>query len=267
MLAAAVAAYVLPAAAPALAQEAPAFRSVAEIRAAAAAESRASAPPAAQPQQNREQRQERRENRQERRENRQQAQPAPAAPANPNEPLFRNRQDIRDAAAAEQRRLRRENGDREDRRENRQDRREDRREDRHERREDRRETRQDRRDYREFRQRFNSDQWRRDWNRRHSADWWRNDRRFRGYSGLRVGFYFAPGYGYYQVPRSYWGQRYYEGQYLPSIFWRYQLNDWRTFGLGYPPEGTRWVLVDNHIYLIDEYDGYIVDVIYDAWRW
>ncbi|KRA19415.1 hypothetical protein ASD59_12735 [Brevundimonas sp. Root608] len=84
---------------------------------------------------------------------------------------------------------------------------------------------------------------------------------------MRIGFYFAPGYGYYQVPRNYWGQRYYEGQYLPSIFWRYQLNDWRTYGLGYPPEGTRWVLVDNHIYLIDAYDGYIIDVVYDAWRW
>ena len=62
-------------------------------------------------------------------------------------------------------------------------------------------------------------------------------------------------------------QRWSVGDYLPSIFWRYQLNDWRTYGLGYPPEGTRWVLVDNQIYLIDEYDGYIIDVIYDAWRW
>ena len=84
---------------------------------------------------------------------------------------------------------------------------------------------------------------------------------------MRIGFYFAPGYGYYSVPRNYWGQRYHVGQYLPSIFWRYQLDDWRTYGLGYPPEGTRWVLVDNHIYLIDEYDGYIIDVIYDAWSW
>ena len=45
------------------------------------------------------------------------------------------------------------------------------------------------------------------------------------------------------------------------------MNDYRTYGLGYPPEGTRWVYVDNSIYLIDEDDGYIVDVIRDAWRW
>jgi len=123
------------------------------------------------------------------------------------------------------------------------------------------------RDQREFHSRFNGDQWRRDWNRRHGDDWWRGDRRFRGFTGVRFGFYFAPGYGYYNVPRSYFGQRWYPGDYLPSIFWRYSLSDWQTFGLGYPPPGTRWVWVDNSIYLIDDMDGYIIDVVYDAWRW
>jgi Ni/Co efflux regulator RcnB len=123
------------------------------------------------------------------------------------------------------------------------------------------------RERREFRQRFNSDRWRTDWNRRHGSNWWRNDNRFRGYTGFRMGFYFAPGYGYYSVPRSYWGRHYQVGDYLPEIFWRYQLNDWRTYGLGFPPEGARWVMVDNYIYLIDDYDGYIIDVIRDAWSW
>lgn len=84
---------------------------------------------------------------------------------------------------------------------------------------------------------------------------------------MRLGFYFAPGYGYYSVPRSYYNRDYRVGEYLPMTFWRYQLNDWRTYGLGYPPEGTRWVLVDNNIYLIDQYDGYIIEVIRDAWSW
>jgi Ni/Co efflux regulator RcnB len=84
---------------------------------------------------------------------------------------------------------------------------------------------------------------------------------------VRVGFYFAPNYGYYSVPRQYWGQRWSEGDYLPSIFWRYQMVEYRTYGLGFPPEGTRWVYVDNHVYLIDEYDGYIIEVVYDFWRW
>lgn len=123
------------------------------------------------------------------------------------------------------------------------------------------------RDYRDFHNRWNRDQWRRDWQRRHDADWWRNDRRFRGWSGVRVGFYFAPGYGYYSVPRTYWNRQYYVGQYLPDVFWRYQVNDWRTYGLGYPPPGARWVYVDNAIYLIDERDGYIIEVVRDAWSW
>lgn len=123
------------------------------------------------------------------------------------------------------------------------------------------------RDYDGFHDRWNQNQWRRDWNRNRGYDWWRNDRGFRSYNGFRFGFYFAPGYGYYSVPRNYWGQRWYPGDYLPSVFWRYRLNDWRTFGLGFPPPGTQWVAVDNHIYLIDSYDGYIIEVIFDAWRW
>src|SRR5690606_4293456 len=123
------------------------------------------------------------------------------------------------------------------------------------------------RDYREFHNRWNRDQWRRDWDRHHRSDWWRYDSRFRGWSGVRVGFYFAPGYGYYSVPRTYWNRQYSVGQYLPDVFWRYQVNDWRTYGLGYPPPGTRWVYVDNAIYLIDDYDGYIIEVVRDAWSW
>ncbi len=124
-----------------------------------------------------------------------------------------------------------------------------------------------RRDYNGWGNRWNQNDWRRDWNRGRSNDWWRQDRGFRGYTGFRSGFYFAPNYGYYSVPRQYFGQRYYQGGYLPSIFWRYSLSDYRTYGLGFPPPGTQWVAVDNTIYLIDSYDGYIIEVIRDAWRW
>jgi hypothetical protein len=124
-----------------------------------------------------------------------------------------------------------------------------------------------RRDYGGWGNRWNQNDWRRDWNRGRSNDWWRNDRSFRGYSGYRFGYYFAPNHGYYSVPRNYWGQRWNRGDYLPSTFWRYSLNDYRTYGLGYPPPGTQWVAVDTTIYLIDRYDGYILEVIRDAWRW
>ncbi|WP_292051447.1 MULTISPECIES: RcnB family protein [unclassified Brevundimonas] len=121
--------------------------------------------------------------------------------------------------------------------------------------------------YRDWQRRWDAQQWRRDFERNRRADWWRHDNRFRSWSGVRIGYYFAPGYGYYSVPRSYWNRHWQVGQFLPDVFWRYQVNDYRTYGLGYPPPGTRWVYVDNSIYLIDEYDGYIVEVIRDAWRW
>lgn len=257
-------------------------------RRAAQAQAERGAEPA--PQQ-RERRQERRQERREERRDDRQARPdrpnrpsepqRPQRPDRPNRPAQPDapdrptaddrldRQDRRGDNRYDRRQDRREDR-RDDRRDDRrQDRRDDRRADRRDdRRDDRRaERRHDRREYREFRNRFNSGQWHRDWNRRHGSDWWRNDRRFRSYSGFRIGFYFAPGYGYYSVPRNYWGQRWQVGDYLPSMFWRYQLDDWRTYGLGYPPVGTRWVVVDNQIYLIDQYDGYIIDVIRDAWRW
>ena len=84
---------------------------------------------------------------------------------------------------------------------------------------------------------------------------------------MRIGFYFSPGYGYYSVPQSYWGRRYYEGQYLPSLFWRYEITDPSYWGLPWAPAGTMWVSVDNNIYLVDRFDGYIIEAIHDAWRW
>lgn len=84
---------------------------------------------------------------------------------------------------------------------------------------------------------------------------------------MRVGFYFAPGYGYYNVPRSYWGRQFYAGQFLPSIFWRYEIRDFDRWGLPWPPAGTIWVFVDNSIYLVDRQDGYVIEAIHDAWRW
>lgn len=69
------------------------------------------------------------------------------------------------------------------------------------------------------------------------------------------------------MPRQYYRRQWREGDYLPSVFWRYGVNNHNWYGLPYPPAGTQWVYVDNHIYLIDRRDGYIIDVISNAWRW
>jgi Ni/Co efflux regulator RcnB len=82
-----------------------------------------------------------------------------------------------------------------------------------------------------------------------------------------VNFYFAPGYGYYSVPRQYYGRSYQIGDYLPNVFWRYRVHDWAWYGLPAPPPGCAWVYVDNSIFLVDLFDGYIIDTAYQVWRW
>ena len=84
---------------------------------------------------------------------------------------------------------------------------------------------------------------------------------------MRVNFYFAPGYGYYNVPRQYYGRSYRIGDYLPNVFWRYRVHDWAWYGLPAPPPGCAWVYVDNNIYLVDLFDGYIIDSANQVWRW
>lgn len=97
--------------------------------------------------------------------------------------------------------------------------------------------------------------WRRD------PNWWRGDPGFRGYSGPRVSFFFAPGYGYYSVPREYWGRRWGAGAYLPAFFLRYAVADYEAYGLPPPPYGCEWVWVNNDVLLVDRSDGYILDEI------
>jgi len=120
----------------------------------------------------------------------------------------------------------------------------------------------------QLQRRWNRDRWSSDWRRRHrDRNWWRGHRWWRGWNGVRFGFYFAPGYGYYSVPRSYWNVRYYAGGYLPRTFWRYRVVDPYFYGLPPAPPGTVWVYVNNSIMLIDIYDGYILEVVHDVWYW
>jgi Ni/Co efflux regulator RcnB len=101
------------------------------------------------------------------------------------------------------------------------------------------------------------------WNR--DRNWWRQNRWFRNYHGPRAYFFFAPSYGYYSVPRQYWGREWRTGDYLPSYFRRYEVRDFWEYGLQDPPYGCAWVWVDNNIVLMDLYDGYIIDVVYNVW--
>ena len=110
---------------------------------------------------------------------------------------------------------------------------------------DRRELREDRRDFREDRRDDRrADRW--DRSRR---DWWRGRNEFRGYSGVRQGFWYAPGYGYVRADPRYARRAWRRGDYVPAAYRRYYVNDYGYYGLRAPPPGHRYVYLDNDVVL------------------
>jgi Ni/Co efflux regulator RcnB len=108
-----------------------------------------------------------------------------------------------------------------------------------------------------------------DWDRyapwRHNRDWWRRYPGFRWYTGFRVGFFFFPEVGYVAAPPDYVNQYWSIGSYLPAWFWQYAIQDYGAYGLPAPPDGCGWIWLNGDIALVDLSDGYIVDIIRDAW--
>jgi Ni/Co efflux regulator RcnB len=74
----------------------------------------------------------------------------------------------------------------------------------------------------------------------------------------------VPGRGYVRAPPIY--QRHYwpPGDILPEWYWRYEIADYGRYGLPMPPDGCRWVWVDDDVALIDA-DGFILDVVRNVW--
>ncbi len=134
--------------------------------------------------------------------------------------------------------------------------------DRYERRDDRRYERRehydDRRDYRRDRRDA------RRWDRR-DRDWWRGRNEFRDYRGRRSGYWYAPGYGYYEVEPRYYGRRWSRGHYLPRAYRHYYVQDPYFYGLRPAPYGYRWVYVDDDLLLVSIATGLILDALLDVY--
>ncbi len=117
-----------------------------------------------------------------------------------------------------------------------------------------------------------SNQWRvahSNWNTntvwQRNPNWWRGNAAFANYTGVRVNFFYAPGFGYYSVPREYRGSIWNAGAYLPPFFLRYVVSDYRGYGLPPPPYGCSWIWVNTNVLLVDLSDGYILDEIDNVW--
>ena len=148
----------------------------------------------------------------------------------------------------------------------------DRREDRRELREDRRETHEDRRDAgrhvgpgeaRELardRAEVRHDQNVLRYDRRR-AETYRNRNEWRSFRGVRPGYWYAPGYGYY--PRAHYTWR--RGAYVPMTYRTYYVQDPYYYGLRPAPRGYRWVYADGNFVLMALATGLIANVIINGY--
>lgn len=99
-------------------------------------------------------------------------------------------------------------------------------------------------------------QWR-DYDRWRAQNFRFDGGRYYGRSRYRVGAYLWP--------RGYGMRLWLVGEWLPSAFFldsRYALDYWR-FGLYRPPVGCRWVRVSNDALLVDNFNGEVLDAVYD----
>ncbi len=98
--------------------------------------------------------------------------------------------------------------------------------------------------------------------------WDRNDHRwmaqrpeFRAYAGSRPGFWFAPGYGYFQIGPHFRGATWRVGGVVPWQLRNYTVADPWFYGVQPAPAGFRWVWLDHDIALINLRSGAIVQLI------
>jgi Ni/Co efflux regulator RcnB len=96
-------------------------------------------------------------------------------------------------------------------------------------------------------------------------DWWRGRSGWEGYHGRRAHYYYAPGWGYYAIPAAYWATVWAVGDYLPEVFWQYEIVDYAGYGLYPPPPGCAWVWLNGDIALVDLDDGAIIDIAHNVW--
>lgn len=100
---------------------------------------------------------------------------------------------------------------------------------------------------------------------RSRPNWWRGHRLFRSYRGPRTGYFYAPGYGYYRIPKGYSGRSFVVGTIVPGDMRRYLVADPGAFGLAAAPKGHAWIFAGNNIALVESSTGLIVRSVPGGW--
>ncbi|HEY1448974.1 MAG TPA: RcnB family protein [Caulobacteraceae bacterium] len=93
-----------------------------------------------------------------------------------------------------------------------------------------------------------------------SGDWWHGHHGFDHYHGHRVGFWFAPGWGYYQVDPQWYGYYWDVGVVVPYDLRGYYVSDPYEYGLPPAPYGCAWIFLGDQIVLIDLQSGQILQI-------
>ncbi|WP_293881360.1 RcnB family protein [Sphingomonas sp.] len=72
--------------------------------------------------------------------------------------------------------------------------------------------------------------------------------------------------GQYQMPRGYSQRRWSYGERLPSSYYarNYWISNFLLYSLFAPPSGFVWVRVGNDAFLIDRFDGEIIQARYNV---
>jgi Ni/Co efflux regulator RcnB len=94
----------------------------------------------------------------------------------------------------------------------------------------------------------------------HNGDWWRSHRGFEHYRGHRSGFWFAPGFGYYQVDPQWYDYDWEVGAEVPYSLRSYYVSDPYDYGLPQAPYGCAWIFLGDEIVLIDLQSGEIIQI-------
>ena len=95
--------------------------------------------------------------------------------------------------------------------------------------------------------------------------WWRGNPAFVGYTGPRAGYYFAPGHGYYAVPRGYYGRPFVVGAVIPPPMRRYVVVQPVMYGLAPAPAGYGWYYAGTSLVLASVASGQITRSVAGGW--
>ncbi|HEY5288531.1 MAG TPA: RcnB family protein, partial [Caulobacteraceae bacterium] len=90
--------------------------------------------------------------------------------------------------------------------------------------------------------------------------WWRGQRGFERYEGRRDGYWFAPGWGYYQPDSRWYGYDWEVGGIVPYELRGYYVSDPYAYDLPPAPYGCEWIYLGDQLVLIDRASGQIVDM-------